>query len=288
MSANSQSPHDCHVGAWAAPRRAFTLIELLVVLSIISLLMAILLPALTKSREAARRAICGTNLRQFGIAYSQYADDHRGRLPAPSTYNDLDGTAIFRTTTALQTAYGSGATNHGVLFEKQYLSSLAIFYDPTAQGVPTDTNFYPYTLSLAAKYAQDYWGYTSNTPFGSVIFATYSTFKLANVQRPGASGNPAIFQDAVGYVSQTRDDPNDTNRYIGGLLERNLRRTPTRDYALMACYQYAPGNRLTHEGRWTGKLSADGSVKAITFDFDAANASLNANNNIGWNQIMAR
>ena len=288
MCAQNLSSRSVQACASRAVRCGFTLIELLVVISIIALLVAILLPGLAKSREAARRTICGSNLRQFGLAYSQYADDHRGRMPSPSTYSDLDGTAIFRTITAFQTAYGSGATNHGLFYEKGYVSSLNVYYDATAVGISTDTNFYPYTQSLAAKYAQDYWGYTSNTPFGSVIYSTYSTFKLANVQRPGTSGNPAIYQDAFGYVSQTRDEANDTNRYIGGLLDRNLRRTPTRDYAIMACYQHASGNRLTHEGKWTGKLSADGSVKAITFDFAAANASLNANNNVGWNQIMAR
>lgn len=59
---------------------AFTLIELLVVISVISLLMAILLPSLGKAREQARRAACMANLRSIGQGIFLYAHDNDGRL----------------------------------------------------------------------------------------------------------------------------------------------------------------------------------------------------------------
>lgn len=62
------------------PRR-FTLIELLVVIAIISILMAMLLPSLSKTRLTAQVVCCLSQLRQHGIALSAYADDHGGMYP---------------------------------------------------------------------------------------------------------------------------------------------------------------------------------------------------------------
>ncbi|UCC22838.1 MAG: type II secretion system protein [Planctomycetota bacterium] len=62
-------------------RKAFTLVELLVVIAIIALLMSILMPSLSRARNQAKAAICQSRLKQWGVVFTMYTNDHDGYTP---------------------------------------------------------------------------------------------------------------------------------------------------------------------------------------------------------------
>jgi len=68
-----------------ARQSGFTLIELLVAMAIIATLAGVILPVISRAREAGREAVCSSNLRQIGMAYAMYQDDWDGRPPSLGT-----------------------------------------------------------------------------------------------------------------------------------------------------------------------------------------------------------
>ena len=100
-------------------RRGFTLIELLVVIAIVAVLLGVLLPVLAGARDAGRRAVCLSNLRQAHLICSQYADVYDGRGPAiGQPYGSVPNWALVVQTEAKGGA-GRAGTSPGDVYEEE-------------------------------------------------------------------------------------------------------------------------------------------------------------------------
>jgi hypothetical protein len=174
-----------------ADRAGFTMVELLVVIAIIAILAAMLLPALTKAKEKAKRAQCVSNLRQIGFAMFIYGGDFKDYLPDTTGRSnwpwDLPNNAIAH-------FQGSGLTRH-------------VFYCPSNPDQDNDTLWtswmtnYSYAVTgygfwlkgtghVPAHYGQSRLSAAiTNGPISSAVLTTDATISQGALVR----GNGAYF-----------------------------------------------------------------------------------------------
>jgi prepilin-type N-terminal cleavage/methylation domain-containing protein/prepilin-type processing-associated H-X9-DG protein len=177
-------------------RTAFTLVELLVVMAIIGVLMALLLPAVQRAREAARNSSCQNNLKQIGLALSQYHETYRS-YPASSIH-------WMRDPWCLGCFYGPGFTWRTMIlaelgYEQLYASiNFDYVYSPYGQGdttgIPVNTTANAVRVSLYVCPSEAYLHaarqYACNTNWGNICGGPFPSFSSNYMSSAGTKLGP--------------------------------------------------------------------------------------------------
>lgn len=168
-------------------QKAFTLIELLVVISIIALLLSILMPALNRAKSAAREIMCMSNIKQWGLGFQMYANDHKGFL-MPDVLGNQDKGAW---NIALRPYLGLGedtfpATPPSTETALEQAMSRSIFFCPTASAK---------YRGLAYLGHPNYpWGWQGNntSPRSEIYLGSYGINTWAMKQPSGITGSGTL------------------------------------------------------------------------------------------------
>ena len=185
---------------------AFTLIELLVVIAIIAILAAMLLPALSKAKDRARKTQCGNNLRQCGLAVQMYIGENDDRLPysligahimvnGQASRPDNNNWMYLVTPYIKSSGFQAGTSVETSDFAK------SVFACPVRLAEPLNNPSIPPSVFPNGAYPawKNSYGMTEGTEIGGQTAPNYVAAKMASVTRPSSTLLIADCSYDVGY-----------------------------------------------------------------------------------------